>query len=183
MKYILENSETKRLKFRLLEPSDFDAWLPLFHNKTALRNLGMSDIKNAKEGCQKWMDKCLTRYEENTGGMNVMIDKNSGELIGQSGLLIQEIEGQTHLEVGYSILPKFWGKGYATEAAKHCRDEAFKRNFADELISMVHVENDASKKVALKNGMTFWKFLPDFKSLSANVFRISKEEWKMLESN
>ena len=35
--------------------------------------------------------------------MNVLVDKSTGKMIGQCGLLVQEIDGTNHLEIGYSI--------------------------------------------------------------------------------
>jgi RimJ/RimL family protein N-acetyltransferase len=110
------------------------------------------------------------RYENDLGGMNVLIDKKTNRLVGQCGLLIQTIENIVRLEIGYSILPEFWNKGFASESAAKCKDYAFEHNFANSLISMVHVDNISSEKVALKNGMTFEKQLNSF-----NIFRIDKE--------
>jgi len=179
---MLNDTETKRLRFRLLETDDFESWLPFFYSAEALRNVGMSDIKSPEAGCQEWIDKCLKRYAEDKGGMNVLIDKKTGHFIGQCGLLIQEIEGETLLEIGYSILPAHRGKGYATEAAQKCKDEAFEREFSNVLISMVHIENDASKQVILKNDMSFWKHIPYYKGHPVNIYRITRESWMKLKN-
>jgi RimJ/RimL family protein N-acetyltransferase len=56
------------------------------------------------------------------------------------------------LEVGYSILSSYQGKGYASEATKKCRDYAFFNNFSSSLISIIHPENTGSKEVAQNNG-------------------------------
>jgi RimJ/RimL family protein N-acetyltransferase len=104
--------------------------------------------------------------------MNVLIDKKTDRLIGQCGLLIQTIENIERLEVGYSILPEFWNQGFASESATKCKNFAFENNFADSLISMIHINNLGSEKVALKNGMTFEKKINAF-----NIFRIDRENW------
>ena len=108
--------------------------------------------------------------------MNVLIDKKSKELVGQAGLLIQEVDGGTMMEIGYSILPKHWKKCYASEAAVKCRDYAFKNGFTNELISIIHVDNLASVKVAEINGMTLWKTV-DFKDMPVHIFKITRTEW------
>jgi len=108
--------------------------------------------------------------------MNVLIDKSTGQLVGQCGLLVQEVDGTEELEIGYSILPKFWNRGYATEAAKKCRDFAFINSYTDSLISIVHKENIKSEKVALKNGMLQTKQTV-FKDMPVNIFRIDKNNW------
>ena len=106
------------------------------------------------------------------------MEKESGKMIGQCGLLIQQVDGEERLEIGYSILPAYWGKGYASEAAIKCRDYAFENDFWPSLISIVHVENLASEKVARKNGMQLEKVLDDYKGMKVNIFSIGKANWK-----
>jgi ribosomal-protein-alanine N-acetyltransferase len=180
MKYTLEGEETARLKYRLVQHSDYDAWLPLFEEDIA-HFVGLGHLNTPQQKCDIWFERAFMRYENDLGGLNALTDKNTGELIGQSGLLVQEVDGVTHLEVGYSLLPKFWQKGYAIEAASKCRDCAFERGYTDELISIIHVENEPSKKVARANGMQHWKDTL-YKGMPVSVFRISRAEWQNLKS-
>jgi ribosomal-protein-alanine N-acetyltransferase len=167
--YLLTDHETERLKFRLLTADDFEAWVPLFEANDVALFLEMDPKLSPRELCQKWFDKSLHRQENNLGGMNGLIDKATNQLVGQCGLLIQTVQDIERLEIGYSILPQFWGKGYASEAAAKCKDYAFTNNLADSLISQVHVNNIASEKVALKNGMTI-----EMRVKSFNIFSIIK---------
>lgn len=82
--------------------------------------------------------------------MNVLINKETGVFVGQCGLLVQQVEGEECLEIGFSILPKHWNKGYASEAAIKCKELAFERNYADFIISIVHVDNVAPERVTPK---------------------------------
>lgn len=175
MKYLLTGEESERLKFRLLEKNDFETWVPFFENSDTARFLALDPKNTQEELCDFWFDKAFNRYKNDLGGMNVLIDKTSGEFIGQCGLLVQEVEGKTRLEVGYSILPKFWGKGFAAEAAIKCKEFAFEKNFTESLISIIHPENIASEKVAIKNGMSLIKQIEgDFLGMPANLFQINK---------
>ncbi len=85
--------------------------------------------------------------------MNALIGKSSGKLIGHCGLLVQTVDEAQELEIGYSLLPAFWNKGYAYEAASKCRTFAFENNFSDSLISIISLLNLNSQRVAVKNGM------------------------------
>ena len=85
--------------------------------------------------------------------MNALIEKQTGQLIGHCGLLVQTVDEIKELEIAYSLLPAYWNKGYATEAAMKCRDVAFENKFSDSLISIISVTNVPSEKVALKVGM------------------------------
>jgi ribosomal-protein-alanine N-acetyltransferase len=177
MNYSLEGQETKRLTFRLLAESDFDRWMTLFLDKSVALYLGMDITLSAKELCRLWFDKIFHRYDNNLGVMNALVDKRSDLLIGQCGLLVQSIENEGRLEIGYSMLPDYWNRGFATEAAQKCRDYAFKNSLCESLISIVHVDNVGSKKVAVNNGMKFEKHLKNYKGAPMNIFSISKEEW------
>jgi RimJ/RimL family protein N-acetyltransferase len=152
MRLLLDGEETKRLKFRNLFPSDFEAWLP-FHEDARSTQYWEGLPKDPQIACQEQFDRVFERYEKKLGGMNALTHKSHGNLVGICGLLVQTVDGLQELEIGYSILPLYWKQGYATEAAVKCREHAFKNNLADSLISIIHVDNIPSQKVALKNGM------------------------------
>jgi RimJ/RimL family protein N-acetyltransferase len=132
--------------------------------------------------CRTCFDRVFNRYENNLGGLNVLIDKNTNEFIGQCGLLIQTVEGNEEMEIGYSLMPQHRKKGYALEAAKKCRQFAFENNFRDSLISIIHIENVNSAKVALANGMKIEKQII-YMDNPVNVFRITKNEWIKISNN
>jgi len=179
MNHILTNVETDRLKFRLLKPDDFDAWLPLFYEDNVADFLGMDKSLSAKQMCEKWFEKSFGRYENNLGGMNALEDKATGKLIGQSGVLIQTVEDEQRIEVGYSILPEFWNNGYASEASSRCLEYAFENKLASTVISIVHVDNIGSEKVARNNGMSVEKSI-NYHGSPVRIFSISESHWKGL---
>lgn len=171
MRYLLDGQDSERLSFRLLRKNDFTSWLPLFSTFEAEEYLGLRDLPTPEARCQKWLDIAFERYEQDRGGMNVLIDKSSHALIGQAGLLIQEVDGVEEMEVAYSILPQYWNMGYASEAAQKCRIYAFDHHFSESLISIIHIANIRSERVAVKNGMVLEKSTT-FKQMPVNVFRI-----------
>jgi RimJ/RimL family protein N-acetyltransferase len=148
----LEGEQTDRLLFRKLEQTDFDTWLPFHQNKQA--NAFWEGLpEDPLEACQRWFGKAFYRYANELGGMNALINKQTKEFVGQCGLLVQTVDGIQELEIGYSILPKFWRQGYAIEAAQKCKNHAQENDCAKSLISIIHIDNIPSQKVALKNGM------------------------------
>ncbi len=177
MSYLLEGQESERLRFRKLERNDHDAWLPLFQQGGIARFVGLEHLSSAKEQCDTWFERAFKRYDDQLGGLNVLEDKQTGKLVGQSGLLIQHVDGIDRLEVGYSVLPEYWRKGYASEAARKCRDYAFENNFTDSLISIIHVENFNSMKVAENNGMKFLH-LTIYKEFPVKIYGITRAEWE-----
>jgi len=180
MKYILEGQETERLKFRLLKESDFDEWVELFTDNDVSKVLGMDKIGTPKEQCEKWFEWTFDRYKNNLGGQNILINKSTNKIIGQSGLLVREIDGIKEIEVAYSILPSFRQKGFATEASQKCRDYAFENNFSKRLISIINTKNPNSAKVALNNGMQNDRTI-DFHGNQVNIYQITIDQWKKLK--
>ena len=176
MKYLLEGEETERLLFRKIQDSDFNQWLA-FHEDPRTHEYWNSKLDSPEQECRKWYQKQNSRYEKNLGGMNALIEKTSHKLIGHCGLLVQIVDGIRELEIGYSLLPKYWNNGYAIEAAKKCRDHAFFNNYSESLISIISVTNEPSKKVALKNGMRIDKTTV-YNVNDVFIFRITKQEWQ-----
>ncbi|UII75042.1 GNAT family N-acetyltransferase [Flagellimonas sp. HMM57] len=171
-KYLLEDETTQRLLFRKVTPSDFDHWLPFYLNPLSTKywdGLEPDPIK----ACTEQFDRIFERYEMNLGGMNALVSKDTKQLVGLCGLLVQSVDGAEELEIGYSILPKFWLQGFAFEAAKKCRDYAFQNNFSDSLISIIHIDNIPSQKVAEKNGM-FLDKTTTYKDNPVHIFRVNQ---------
>jgi len=151
-KYLLENQESERLLYRKVAVTDFEDWLPFYQNPESTRYWEGLPI-DPKEACQQQFDFLFERYQKNLGGMNALVSKETGRLLGMCGLLMQKVDEQQELEIGYSILPQYWQKGYAIEAATKCKQYARQYKLAKSLISIIHVDNVPSQKVALKNGM------------------------------
>lgn len=172
MSYLITNHQTPRLLFREISLKDFDVWLKFFEDPVTSQ-YWIEEKVAPKVACEKWYRRQHERYENKLGGMNALIEKSSGRLAGHCGLLIQNVNGVNELEIGYSLLPEFWGKGYAIEAAKKCKDYAFENNLAASLISIISLSNLPSQKVATKNGMTIEKQTL-YKGNQVYIFRVAK---------
>ena len=78
--------------------------------------------------------------------------KEDHKLVGRVG--VWNPEGWPGMEVGWTLGRQFWGKGYATEAARASMDYAFTTQPIDKLLSVIHVDNTPSQKVAERLGET-----------------------------
>jgi len=170
MKYLLAGLHSERLLFRKMEETDFETWLQFFENPLWNKYWLVKKMTPAAH-CKEWFDKNFYRYANGLGGMNVLIDKKSGAFVGQCGLLVQTVDGRQEMEVAYSIMIPQWKKGYATEAAKKCIDVAFENRWHDSLISIIHINNIESQKVAVKNGLS-WDYRTTYDNNPVNIFRI-----------
>ncbi len=170
MDFLLEGQESKRLLFRKIQPADFNDWLA-FHQNSKTSQYWDGLAQNPKVACAQDFDRTFFRYENQLGGKMALISKKTKEFIGLSGLLVQEIDGFQELEIAYSLLPKYWKQGYAIEAASQCKLYAIANKLALSAISIIHVANIPSQKVALKNGMKL-DTTTDYLGNPVHIYRI-----------
>ncbi|MCZ6835505.1 MAG: GNAT family N-acetyltransferase [Planctomycetota bacterium] len=100
-----------------------------------------------------WIERQVGRYERDGFGYWLVSLKESGQPIGQAGLMRVEIEGESCIGLGYIIHADHWGKGYATEAAKQCLEYGFNVLEMSRIIALIRPENEPSIKVAERIGM------------------------------
>jgi len=151
--------ETARLRLREFVPQDADAMLAVLGDPVAMQYY---PAPFDRQGVAEWIGKNVGRYQRDGYGLWAMVLKDSGELIGNCGCILQEVEGTSHIEIGYHVRRDLWGNGYATEAARACMEYAFAKLEVARVISMIRPENMQSRRVAEKNGLTcekviFWR--------------------------
>ena len=148
-----EKLESDRLNTRWLNENDIVKWADFFSDKEAIEFLPVLEHLSNFERSKQWIEKQLNRHATHQFGLQALIDKQSNSFIGQCGLLAQDIDGNHELEVGYHIFKKYWGQGFAPEAAKLFIDYAFQNHLSDSVISIIDTKNFKSQKVADKNGL------------------------------
>lgn len=142
--------ETERLQLREMEHSDMEALSTILQDE---------EVMYAYEGAfdddevEAWMARQLRRYEEFGFGLWGLFLKESGEMIGQCGITMQEYGTTPVPEIGYLLARAYWHRGYATEAAAACREYGSGVLHFDRLYSIIRDTNTASQRVALRNGM------------------------------
>lgn len=147
MKAILE---TQRLSLREMTKDDFPALCKILQDAEVMYAY---EHAFSDDEVVAWLDKNLTRYEKDGFGLWAVVLKETGEMIGQCGLTLQNADDKEVLEVGYLFQKAFWHKGYATEAAIACKNYAFQVLGAKEVYSIIRDNNFASQNVAKRNGM------------------------------
>lgn len=107
----------------------------------------------SEEETEAWIERQRQRYKEYGFGLWAVLHKESGQVIGQCGITMQEYKDRLVPEIGYLFACKHWHKGYATEAAMACREYGFKTLRFEALYSIIRDTNPASMQVAIRNGM------------------------------
>ncbi len=151
MSYPIE-LKSERMITRGLKPEDIEIWDTFIQDKDATRLFPESMRK--PDTAKVWIEKQIERYDNDEFGLLALIHCETGEFIGQCGLLLQKLEHGDEIEIGYHILPKYWGQGYASEAAQLFRAYAQEDLGLKRVVSVINPENTGSQKVAERNGMT-----------------------------
>ena len=142
--------ETERLLLREFKEDDFnDLCLMLCDREVMYAYEHAFSLQEARA----WLEKQFARYQNDGIGLWAVILKETGELIGQCGLTLQETPEKTVTEIGYLFRREYWHNGYAIEAADACKKYAFNVLGVNEVYSIIRDNNFASRRVAERNGM------------------------------
>lgn len=142
--------ETERLLLREMTTEDFEPLCEILQDPEVMYAY---EHAFSDEEVRNWLNNQLRRYREDGFGLWAVIRKVDGAFIGQTGLTMQDIGERKVVEVGYLFRKDAWGQGYATEAARACKEYAFQKLNLPEVWSIIRDSNAASQAVAKRNGM------------------------------
>lgn len=143
--------ETERLILRRFMEPDGAAWSKVLADPQVMYAY---EHGFSPEEVRQWMDRQQERYEKNGFGLWAVIEKESGELIGDCGITMQDWDGREVPEIGYHLRRDKWGQGFATEGAVACRAYGFRALGFPEVFSIIRDNNFPSQRVAIRNGMS-----------------------------
>lgn len=169
--------ETQRLCLREYTEADFDALFEILSDPVTMQHYPKP---YDEEGTWRWLRWSFQNYREHGFGWWAVILKETGEMIGDCGVTIQNIDGEKLPEIGYHFNKKFWRQGFASEAARAVRDWAFENTAYDCLYSYMDQTNVGSYCVAQKIGMKRIKEYSDGDE-QLFVYALSKEDWKKIK--
>lgn len=143
--------ETRRLLLREMTREDCPALCAILQDPQVMYAY---EHAFSDEEVRQWLDRQLARYARYGFGLWAVIERASGQLIGQCGLTMQDWSGREVLEIGYLFRRDRWHRGFAIEAASACKAYAFETLCAQEVFSIIRENNLPSQRVALRNGMS-----------------------------
>jgi RimJ/RimL family protein N-acetyltransferase len=146
--------ETERLSFRKFTLYDLPQLIEQRSDPEVNKYLGGTARQNPEE-LAKRIRFYMSCYDSHGFGMCPMIWKETGEVIGTAGL--QPLENTNEIEVGYSIIKKYWGRGIGTEAARGWMEFGFLEKRLQRIVAVADLDNCASIRIMEKLGMKFEK--------------------------
>ena len=160
---------TRRLKLRKLSPEDNPSLVKYAGNKKI-----SDEVLNIPYPYQEFdaifrISYVVQGFKNKTRYAFAITLKETGELIGEISLHLED--DRKKAELGYWIGEPFWNQGIATEAAIAVLEFGFGTLGLQKIYATCHIENEASVKVLLKNGMLM-------RHVNGNValYSLTKEE-------
>lgn len=146
--------ETSRLILRAIEKTDATGLFELDSHPEVHKFIGTKPLTKLEQAVEV-IDKLQQQYKENGIGRYAVIDKVSNDFLGWSGFKFWRTPLNNKInfyELGYRFIPKYWGKGYATESAQAWVNYAFEAFPIKALYAITDPLNYNSKNVLKKVG-------------------------------
>lgn len=172
-------AETDRLILREMLPEDVNGMFELDSDPLVHKYLGNKPVKTIEES-KKMITSVRDQYLNYGIGRWSVIEKSTGEFMGWSGLRFYfdiTLNNKTHFyDIGYRLIPRYWGKGYATESAFAAMDYGFKTLHLETIVGLAEVENIGSNKILQKIGLNY---IEDFIHEGKKVkwYELKKEDY------
>jgi RimJ/RimL family protein N-acetyltransferase len=147
--------ETERLVLRRWDVTgDLDAYAAICGDPEVMRYIGDGSVATRDE-CAEQLARYETMWRERRFGLFALERRDTGELIGNTGLAIPDFlpEILPAVEIGWRLGRAHWRQGFATEAARAALAFAWDPVGLDRVVSVHAVGNDPSGNVMQKIGM------------------------------
>jgi RimJ/RimL family protein N-acetyltransferase len=148
----VEVLRTERLALRHLAEADAAFILELLNEPGFLENIGDRGVRDL-ESARGYIARAGAGYETNGFGLWLTALKATGEPIGVCGLVKRE--GLDDADIGYAFLQRFWGRGYAHEAAAAVLAHARGALGLPKVVAITTPSNKSSIAVLEKIGLKF----------------------------
>ena len=145
-----EIAGTDRLLLRTLNERDIDAVLSFWGDEEVMKYCGGAGNREREERALKFY---INLQKERGYSPYAVILKENNELIGVCGF--NPPYDHEYMELMYHFAKKYWGKGFATEAANACIYYARESLMAKKIAAFIDPSNQASEKVLKKLGFIF----------------------------
>jgi RimJ/RimL family protein N-acetyltransferase len=145
--------ETERLSLRRLAVDDAEFILTLLNEPSFLRYIGDKKVRNLDDAPQYILNGPVASYERHGFGLNCVELRESHTPIGMCGLLKREELPDP--DIGFALLPDFWNKGFALEAAEAVLKDARERLNVQRILAITSLDNEASINLLQRLGFRF----------------------------
>jgi RimJ/RimL family protein N-acetyltransferase len=143
---------TQRLILRHLDVSDAPFILRLLNEPSWLQNIGDKGVRTVADAERYIETGPVEMYGRLGFGLYLVCLKDKDEPIGMCGFLKRETLDD--VDLGFALLPSFWGNGYACESAAAVMSYGRSAFGLVRIVAIISPRNDASRRVLEKLGFT-----------------------------
>ena len=166
--------ETPRLILRRFTVDDAEFILTLLNEPSFLRYIGDKKVRNLEDARQYILNGPIASYERNGFGLYAVELKESHTPIGMCGLLKREELPDP--DIGFALLPDFWNRGFAFEAAAAVLQDA--RQKLERILAITTPHNDASIDLLERLGFGFDRFIQMADGQQLKLFLLATKRHK-----
>lgn len=170
--------QTPRLFLRELNEGDFEALYRVLADSDIMQHYPYT-FDGAR--VKNWISKNIARYNDFGFGLWAVCLKDTGEMIGDCGVTMQNINGEIKPEIGYHIRKDKQRLGYAKEAAAAVRDWVFENTPFNQVHSYMKSTNIPSISTAISYGCKKSGEYQDSENGITAVYSLSREEWDKIK--
>jgi RimJ/RimL family protein N-acetyltransferase len=146
--------ETQRLVLRNWEERDRDVFFEINSDE---RVMEFYPYRRTRQQADAIFDEWRTEIDASSFGKFPVELKETGECMGYCGLVHAQAEPvlpPDTVEIGWRFAARYWGKGYASEAARELLRYGFLDQGLNEIVSFTIPANQRSQAVMKRIGMT-----------------------------
>lgn len=170
--------ETDRIILREVVEDDAAAFFEMDSDPAVHTYLGSIPIETVDQALasikfirQQYIDFGIGRW--------AIVDKQTNTFVGWGGLKFRQdlVNGHANFyDVGYRLLRKHWGMGYATESARASIGYAFDKLKLDAVYALANVDNTASVNALQKSGLKITAEL-SYEGIRCYWFKITRTQY------
>ena len=178
--------ETDRLILRMLTYENIDGVFSLFSDAEVTRYEDAHPVRNNEEA-KGIIDWGRGLFEDGTGVLWGIFDRKSGDFMGEVNYVTRADNNFTRnihrAEIGFDLMPRYWSKGYMTEALRSVIIHIFDNTGIDRIEAIISPDNTRSHNVVLragfkKEGVLRNYVLWDGKHWDFVLYSLLKHEWQ-----
>jgi [ribosomal protein S5]-alanine N-acetyltransferase len=121
--------------------------------------------------------RLLARWEQAGFGWWIARHRPDGRFAGRGGLQRVSVAGRDEVEVGYGLVPEFWGRGLAGEIATESVRVGFQALGLSELVCFTLPTNVRSRRVMEKAGFRYERD-EEYAGLPHVFYRLLRRDWE-----
>ncbi len=170
--------ETERLNLRHLHVDDADFILELINEPDWIKYIGDRGVRTVDDAQSYILEGPMAMYKEHGIGLYLVEIKKCATPIGVCGLIQRDF--LRDVDIGFGFLSKYWGLGYAYEAAQATLTYGTKELGYHRIAGFTSLNNEKSANLLRKLGMRDegnirYASTAEYVRLFAKEFKLEKE--------